>query len=223
MAMMMPDAAPPVVCEAKAFTRTLFADEAKKAKVNLPPGATLRTCSSPRERSAVLTKPDSGGTEMCVVYEFGVDPKDPERETMPQRTLVAKSIDKKDCPALDYSAQAYPGKAWFFLSDNVPLPNAFKVKAAVESGGLNFVNEEAKGIKGSPPSPAYGTTPLGVYAIDNAKPSECKSEGKFFQERFAACYRVGIYNLAARGGWTMHVGLRKNGEYVFIRSTHAAK
>ncbi|MFL6659638.1 MAG: hypothetical protein ACJ8GW_16280, partial [Massilia sp.] len=126
------------------------------------------------------------------------------------------------CPAIDGSEQSYPGKDWFFLSDNVPLENAYRVKARVESAGLAFLDAEKREAKDGRAMPDHGTTPLGVYSVSAAPPLECRTKDAFFQERYAACYVAGIYNKTLRG-WTLHVALRKNGEYKFIESRRSAK
>jgi hypothetical protein len=213
----------PVQCEVRPYMVALHVDPAKKARVNLPPGSTIRTCSSPAEGTHIVTKPDSGGTEACVFYEFAVNPKEVQVQVGARKTAVAKSLPNKDCPAIDFSAQSYPGKDWFFLSDNVPLENAYRVKARVESGGLAFLNEEKKERKEAGPALDFGNSPLGVYAIAAAPPLECRKKQSFFQERFAACYKAVIYNKSVRGGWTLHLGLRKSGEYKFIESNRAAR
>ena len=124
----------PIQCEVRPYKAQLHEDAAKKGRVNLPPDAMLRTCSNEREGTQVITKPDSGGTTACVFYEFRVNARNPEVQTAPRKTAVAKSLADKRCPPIDYSAQSYPGNDWFFLSDNVPLENAYRVKARVESG-----------------------------------------------------------------------------------------
>jgi hypothetical protein len=212
----------PVQCEATPYMVALYADPAKKARVNLPPGSTYRKCSSAAEGAQVTTKPDSGGTVACVMYEFTVDPKEREVQVGKRKTAVAKSLPNKECPPVDYSAQSYPGKDWFFLSDNVPLENAYRVKDRIEKGGLAFLIEEKK-LRKDAPAFDFGNTPLGVYSISQAPAVECKANQGFFQARFAACYKAVIYNKTVRGGWTLHVGLRKNGEYQFIESKRAAK
>lgn len=213
----------PVQCEVRPYKAELHIDVAKKARVNLPPGATYRRCSSPSEGSQVVTKPDSGGSTACVFYEFTVDVKEPEVQLGPRKAAVAKSLPNKDCPAIDFGAQTYPGKDWFFLSDNVPLENAYRVKARVETAGLAFLNEEKKERKDQAPALDFGNSPLGVYSVSAAPPLECRKKQSFFQERYAACYKAVIYNKSVRGGWTLHVGLRKNGEYKFIESNRVVK
>jgi hypothetical protein len=212
----------PRACEVRPYKATLHEDAAKKARVNLPAEAIFRTCADPREGAQVLTKPDSGGTTACVFYEFAVDAKHPEVQIAPRKTAVAKSLADKSCPAIDAAAQSYPGKDWFFLSDNVPLENAYKVKQRVESGGLAFLIEEKK-LNGQKAALDFGNSPLGVYAVSAAPPLECRTKQAFFQERYAACYMAVIYNKSVRGGWTVHVALRKNGEYKFIESNRVQK
>ncbi len=213
----------PAACEVRPYKVTLHEDAAKKARVNLPPEAILRTCTGAREGSQVITKPDSGGTTACVFYEFAVNAKNPEVQIAPRKTSVAKSLPDTSCPPIDHSAQAYPGKDWFFLSDNVPLENAYRVKARVESAGLAFLNEEKKLRKEHQRGLDFGNTPLGVYAVSSAAPPECRKNQGFFQERYAACYKVDIYNKSVRGGWTLHLALRKNGEYKFVESNRVQK
>ena len=213
----------PVQCEVKPYKAELHIDAAKKARVNLPPGATYRKCSSSSEGSQVVTKPDSGGTTACVFYEFTVAPKEPEVQVGKRKAAVAKSLPNKDCPAIDFGAQTYPGKDWFFLSDNVPLENAYRVKARIETAGLAFLDQEKKERKEPGPVPDHGNTPLMVYSVSAAPPLECRKKDAFFQERYAACYKAVIYNKSVRGGWTMHVALRKNGEYTFIESDRVVK
>jgi hypothetical protein len=213
----------PVQCESMPYMVALHVDAAKKARVNLPPGSTYRKCNSASEGSQVITKPDSGGTTACVIYEFTVDPKEREVQVGKRKTGVAKSLPNKECPAMDYSAQGYPGKDWFFLSDNVPLENAYRVKDRIEKGGLAFLIEEKKLRKDAAPVLDFGNTPLGVYSIAPAPPVECKAHQGIFQGRFAACYKAVIYNKSVRGGWTLHVGLSKSGEYQFIESKRAVK
>jgi hypothetical protein len=213
----------PVACEVRPYKAELHVDVAKKARVNLPPGSTLRKCSTPGESSQVVTKPDSGGTTACVFYEFTVDPKEPEVQVGVRKAAVAKSLPNKECPAIDFGAKSYPGKDWFFLSDNVPLENAYRVKARIETAGLAFLDEEKKERKASAPALDHGNSPLGVYSVSAAPASECLSKQGFFQTRFAACYKAAIYNKSVRGGWTLHVGLRKNGEYKFIESQRVNK
>ncbi len=208
----------PLECEMRPYMTALYADAAKTAKVKLPLGATLRKCASPTENSQVLTVPDSGGTEVCVVYEYSVDAKKSDVVLGKMRTGVAKSLADKKCPPLDYSKQSYPGKDYFFLSDNVPLPNAFAVKARVESAGLAFVKQEQKVRKDGKPAVDFGNTPFSVASISAAPPTECNKKASFFQGRYAACYRVEIYNKTARGG-TLLLALNKKREYQFIEST----
>ena len=213
----------PLQCEVRPYKAQLHEDAAKKGRVNLPPDAMLRTCSNEREGSQVITKPDSGGTTACVFYEFRVNARNPEVQTAPRKTAVAKSLADKRCPSIDYSAQSYPGNDWFFLSDNVPLENAYRVKARVESGGLAFLNEEKKLFKEHNGALDFGNTPLGVFAVSSAPPPDCRKRQSFFQERYAACYKAEIYNKSVRGGWTVHIALRKNGEYKFIESNRVRK
>lgn len=213
----------PVQCEATPYLVALHIDAAKKARVNLLPGSTYRKCSSPSEGAQVITKPESGGTTACVFYEFTVDPKERQVQVGQRKTAVAKSLPNKECPAVDYSAQSYPGKDWFFLSDNVPLENAYRVKERIETGGLAFLNKEKKESKDQSQGLDFGDTPLGVYSISAAPPPECRTKQGFFQPRFAACYKAVIYNKSVRGGWTLHVGLHKSGEYKFIESKLARK
>ncbi|MES2318051.1 MAG: hypothetical protein V4631_11220 [Pseudomonadota bacterium] len=208
----------PVECEVRTAKVELFVDAAKKARVNLPPGASLRKCSVAREGAQVVTKPDSGGTTACVFYEFTVDPKNPQVQVGQRKTAVAKSLKDKSCPAIDFRMQSYPGKDWFFLGDNVPLENAYRVKGRVETGGLAFLQEEKKTAKDAKSTFDVGNTPLGVYAIAAAPPSECRTKQGFFQTRYPACYKAVVYNQTVRGGWTVHVALLKNGEYKFIES-----
>jgi hypothetical protein len=207
----------PSACEVSPYKAELHIDAAKKARVNLPPGALYRKCSAAGEGSQVMTKPDSGGTTACVFYEFTVDPKEPEVQVGKRKAAVAKSLADKSCPPVDYSAQSYPGKDWFFLSDNVPLENAYRVKARVETAGLAFLDQEQREAKDPKALPGHGNSPLGVYAISAAPPLECRKKQSFFQERYAACYMAVVYNKTVRG-WTLHIALRKNGEYKFIES-----
>ena len=219
----MPVDTGPSACEIRPYKGSLHADAAKKAKVNLPEGALYRTCTNPREGSQVITRPDSGGTTACVFYEFSVNPKTPDVTFGKRKTAVAKSLADKSCPAIDHSEQSYPGKHWIFLSDNVPLENAYRVKARVESAGLAFLIEEKKQLKDPKAALDFGNTPLGVYSVSAAPPPTCRTKQGFFQERYPACYMAVIYNKAIRGGWTVHVGLRKNGEYKFIESARSLK
>ncbi len=220
----MPVDTGPVICEMRPYKATLFSDAAKKAKVNLPEGALIRTCNSPREGSQVITKPDSGGTTACVFYEFAVNPKDKEVQAAPRKTAVANSLPDKSCPAVDPTGQSYPGKDWFFLSDNVPLVNAHRVKQRIETAGLAFLMEEKKLRNDGKPGVDFGNSPLGVYSVSIAPPPACRTKDGFFQERFAACYKAVIYNKTVRGSdWALHIGLRKNGEYKFIQSSSSAK
>lgn len=209
----------PLQCEMKPLTSVLYADPAKKSRVNLPPGAALRKCAAPRDGSQVITKPDSGGTEICVIYEFGLDPRQVV-QTDTKRTGLAKSLPDKSCPPLDYSRQTYPGKHYFFLSDNVPLPNAFAVKARVETAGLTFLKEEQKKRKEGMPKVDFGNSPLGVLSVSAVVTPECRKHASFFQGRYSACYRVEFYNQAVRGGWSVLVALDKKGEYQLIESAY---
>lgn len=211
----MPVNADAVQCEVRPYKESLFVDARKDKSVGLPKGAISRKCSSAREGWWVMTTPDSGGTEACVLYVFGVDPKT-SLYNQQKLTGVAKSLKGGACPAVDHSAQGFPGKDWFFLSDNVPLPNAHRVDAKIEADGLAFVKKENK-VAG------LGNTPIRVYSISDAPPPECRRTNKMFPERYAACYRAQIYNQAIRGGWTMHVALRKGGEYILIESNRAAQ
>jgi hypothetical protein len=212
----------PLACEMRPLMTTLFADQAKQAKVNLPLGATLRLCHAPGEGSQVLTTPDSGGTEMCVFYEFGVDSKKTDVQTSKMRTGVAKALPNKKCPAIDYGKQSYPGKDYFFLSDNVPLPNAFAVKAKIEKDGLAFLQQEQKARKDGKPALNVGSSPLTVMSISAALTTDCRKHASFFQGRYAACYRAEVYNKSIRGDWQLLVALNKKPEYVFIESNHGA-
>jgi hypothetical protein len=207
----------PLECEMRPYMTQLFADAAKTARVKLPLGATLRKCAPPLA-SQVLTVPDSGGTEMCVFYEFGAGGKGLDVLTTKMRTGVAKSLADKKCPALDYARQGYPGKDYFFLSDNVPLPNAFGVKARVESGGLAFLKQEQAARKDGRPAANFGTAPLSVLSVSYALTNECRKQAGFFQGRYSACYRAEVYNNKVRGGWTLMVALNKQGEYLLVDS-----
>ena len=216
----------PVQCEVRPYKAQLHEDVAKKARVNLPPDAIFRKCSDARAGSQVITKPDSGGTTACVFYEFAVNASNPEVQTAPRKTAVAKSLADKSCPAIDYRVQSYPGKDWFFLSDNVPLENAYRVKQRVESAGLAFLIEEKKQLKEAKDPRAaldFGNTPVGVYSISSAPPPECRKKQGFLQERYAACYKAEIYNQSVRGGWTVHIALRKSGEYKFVESNRVSR
>lgn len=218
----MPVNADAVTCEVRPYKESLFVDAQKDKSVGLPKGAISRKCSSAREGWWVMTTPDSGGTEACVLYVFGVDPKTGlyNRQKL---TGVAKSLKGGACPPVDQSAQGFPGKDWFFLSDNVPLENAHRVKQRVESGGLAFLIEEKRQRKDGKPGLDFGNSPLGVYSISAAPPLACRTKDSFFQERFAACYKAVIYNKTVRGDWAVHIGLRKNGEYKFIESSKGVK
>jgi hypothetical protein len=211
----MPPSAAAPSCEVTPFKATLFADASKTAKVNLPPGATSRKCTAAGEGWHVMTAPDSGGTEACVLYEFGVDPKTSLFNNK-KRTAVAKSLKGGACPKVDYGAQGYPGKDWFFLGDNIPLVNAHKVDERVEADGLAFLRKENK-------TPTMGDSPVFVHAIAEAAPLDCRKDTKMFPERYAACYKATIYNKAIRSGWSVFVALRKGGEYVLVGSERAAK
>ena len=213
----------PLECEMRPYMTALYADAAKKSKVNLPLGATYRKCAAPTEPSQVLTVPDSGGTEMCVLYEFAVDPKHPDVQVGKMRTGVAKSLPDKKCPPLDYGKQSYPGKHYFFLSDNVPLPNAFAIKARVESAGLAFLRQEQNERKDGKPAIDVGNSPLNVASISAAPSAECRKRASFFQGRYAACYRAEFYNQTLRGGHSLLIALNKKREYQFIESAHEAK
>lgn len=213
----------PLECEMRPYMSVLHADPAKKAKVNLPLGSTLRLCKSPTEGSQVLTVPDSGGTEMCVFYEFGINAKEPEVQTTKMRTGVGKALADKKCPPLDYSQHSYPGKDYFFLSDNVPLPNAFAVKARVEKTGLAFLKDEQKEQKqpkDGRPAVDFGTTALGVASIAAAPMNDCRKNASLLAGRYAACYRVEVYNKAIRGGWNVLVALNTKREYNIIESAY---
>jgi hypothetical protein len=213
----------PLECEMRPYMSVLHADAAKKARVNLPLGATLRKCGAPTEGSQVLTVPDSGGTDMCVFYEFGAGGKEFDVQTTKMRTGVGKALADKKCPAIDYGKQSYPGKDYFFLSDNVPLPNAFAVKARVENAGLAFLKQEQKERKDGKPAVDFGNSPLGVSSISAALTNECRQHASFFQGRYAACYRAEFYNKTVRGGWSLLVALNKKREYTFIESVYDPK
>lgn len=213
----------PLECEMRPYMSVLHRDASKKAKVNLPLGATLRLCPSPTEGSQVLTMPDNGSTDICVFYEFGVDGKHPDVLTSKMRTAVGKLLPNKKCPAIDYGKQSYPGKDYFFLSDNVPLPNAFAIKARVETAGLAFLKEEQKARKDGQPAIDLGDSPLGVAAISEAPAMECRKRAGFFEGRYAACYRAEFYNQALRGGWTLLIALNKSRQYQLIESAHEVK
>lgn len=211
-----------ITCEVRPFKGTLHADREKKARINLPDGVILRTCNSAREGSQVITLPGSGGTTACVFYAYEVDGKKPEVQLVPRKTAVSKSLADKSCPAIDHSAQGFPGKDWFFLSDNLPLDNAYRVKARVESAGLAFLNAEKKQLKNAASVPDLGTAQLGMQSLSVAPPPACRTKQGFFQERYAACYKAVVYNDKLRGV-VLHVGLRKNGEYKFIESSIGGK
>ncbi len=212
----------PLTCEVRPYTATLYADAAKKRPVPLPPGTISRKCSAPYEGWRIITKPDSGGTEMCVIYEFGVDPNKPDVQATLRRTGVSRSLPDKSCAPLDYGQQSYPGKEWFFLGDNVPLPNAFAIKAKVESEGLAYLNAEKQKSKDARPATDFGKVPLTVFSIYAAPAGECRKNATFFQGRYAACYRVEFYNKNVRGGWSLLLALNTKREYQFIESTRSA-
>lgn len=213
----MPVDSLPPQCEVRPYDKPLFADARRTAKVKLPPGATLRQCSSKADGAQIITAPDSGGTEMCVIYEYGVDNKVVDVVLRMQRTGVARSRADKSCPPLDFSRQGYPGKDWFFMSDNLPLANAFKVKETVEKGGLAFLNEEKKTVK-ERAAIDYGSTPLQVEGIAPTEQVECRQTAGFFQGRYAACYRAKVYNQTIRGDWWLVLGLTKDNEYKILQS-----
>lgn len=217
----LPVDAPPQDCRATPQVTTLFADAAKTRKVTLPPGPILRQCASSADGAQVLTKPDSGGTEMCIFYEMPVDPKNPQIQIKRQRAGVAKSLPDKSCPEIDFTRAGYPGKNWFFLSENVVLANAFKVKQKVETEGLAFLKSEKTAPPQTRPVADYGTAPLGLMGIAQAGAIECRKNAGFFQGRYAACYRAEVYNPNVRGDRTLVIGLTKNGEYRFIESIPA--
>ena len=218
----MPIDTAPTACEVRPYRGALHADSAKKARVNLPEGVILRACKDPREGAQVITRPDSGGTTACVFYEYMVDAKAPEVQLSVRKTAVSKSLPDKSCPAIDHSARRYPGKDWFFLSDNVRLVNAYRVKDTVEKEGLKFLNEEYKLMKDPKTAPDFGNSQLGVYAISYAEPPKCRSKRDFWPERYAACYGVVVYNASIRGR-TLHVALSKDGKYKFIESARDTK
>ena len=101
-----PADAVPLECIMQPYTMVLYADAEKKRPVSLPPDSLLRKCTAPGESSQVLTKPDSGGTEMCVTYEMGVDAKNPDIQTTVRKTGAAKSA-----PAKTAATKAAPAKA----------------------------------------------------------------------------------------------------------------
>ena len=213
----------PLECEMRPYMKVLYARPGGKARVHLPLGATLRLCAAPGESSQVLTVPDSGGTEMCVFYEFGVDSKVTDLQTTPMRTGVGKALADKKCPAIDYRKQTYPGKDYFFLSDKVPLPNAFAIKERVETAGLAFLKQEQKERKNGPATGVdFGTTPLGLISISATPVEQCRKNAGLFEGRYAACYSVEFFNQAVRGGWTLLVALNSKREYQFIESAHQA-
>ena len=94
---------------------------------------------------------------------------------------------------------------------------------ALVLGGLAFLNEEKVLFKEHNGALDFGNTPPGVYAVSSAPPPDCRKRQSFFQERYAACYKAEIYNKSVRGGWTVHIALRKNGEYKFIESNRVRK
>ena len=214
----LPVDAPPQDCRAKPQVTTLYADADKKRKVTFPPGATLRECAAAVDGAQVMTKPDSGGTEMCIFYEMPVDPKNPQIQIKRQRAGVTKSLPDKSCPEIDVSRANYPGKLWFFLGENVVLVNAFKVKAKVETEGLAFIKGEKTAPAKTRPAADYGNAPLSLMGIAEAGAIECRKNAGFFQGRYAACYRAEVYNPNVRGDRTLVIGLTKNGEYRFIES-----
>ncbi len=214
----LPVDAVPLACDLKPYTMVLYADEARKRPVSLPEGPSLRRCAAAADGAQVLTRPDSGGTDMCIFYEMGVDPKNPQLQTRRQKAGVAKSLPDKSCPPIDPSQANYPGKAWFFLFDNVVLPNAYKIKAKVESEGLAFLKAESAPLQGKRPAREYRDAPLGLYAVSSTRAIECRKNADFFQGRYAACYRAEVYNPHVRGDRTLIVALTKNGEYKFIES-----
>lgn len=207
----------PPQCEMRPYDKPLFADAKRTAKVKLPAGARLRQCTAAADGAQIITAPDSGGTEMCVIYEYGVDHKIVDVVLRMQRTGVARARADKSCPALDFSRQGYPGKDWFFMSDNLPLPNAFKVKEAVEKGGLAFLNQE-KAQRKDRAGIDYGTTQLQVEGIAPTEQLECRQTAGFFQGRYAACYRARVYNQTIRGDWWLVLGLTKDNEYKILQS-----
>ena len=213
----------PLACEMRPYMKTLHVDPARKAKVNLPLGATLRKCSSPAEGSQVLTVPDSGGTEMCVFYEFGVDPDKFDVQIRKMRSGVAKALPDKKCPPIDYGKQSYPGKDYFFLFDNVALPNAFAIKARMETAGLAFLKQEQTERKDGKPPVDFGNSPLRMASIAEAPSGECRKHAGMFEGRYAACYRAEFYNQTVRGGWTLLIALTSKREYKFIESAHEVK
>lgn len=207
----------PAQCEMRPYDRPLFANVKRMAKVKLPPGAKLRQCNNAADGAQIITAPDSGGTEMCVIYEYDVDYKIVDVILRRERTGVAKARADKSCPALDFSGQNYPGKEWVFLSDNLPLANAFKVRAAVEKGGLAFLKQE----KSLPKDGAvidFGSTPLQVESIAPTEQLECRQSAGLFQGRYAACYRAKVYNQSIRGNWWLVLGLTKDNEYKILQS-----
>lgn len=208
-----PIAPPPADCESRPYEVVLYADEARKAKVNLPPKPLLRACAPP-ELSQVMTAPDSGGTTMCVSYVYDVALTAPDRLVGERRLLAAKSLPDKSCPQIDFKRQGFPGKPWMFLYQGVVVENAYKVKEKIESEGLAFLQLEQTAPGAAKPQVELGKSPLYVSAIQAATPSECRAGGQFFQERFPACYKASVYNQNIRG-WQIYVALRRNGEYKF--------
>ncbi len=211
----------PLECEMRPYMTTLYADAAKTARVNLPLGSTLRLCKGPNQGSQVLTVPESGGTEVCVFYEFGVNANKLDLVTTKMRTGVGRPQADKKCAPLDYSRQRYPGKHYFFLSDNVPLPNAFAVRARIESGALAFLRQEQATRKDGKPALAFGDSAIGVASISAAPDNDCRKNAGMFEGRYAACYRAEIYNQAVSGAWTLLLALNKKREYIFIESAYA--
>lgn len=217
-------ATPPVdvaslACEMRPYTTTLYADAERKRPVSLPAASTIRKCADPAEGSQVLTKPDSGGTEMCVFYEFGVDAKVPDVQSLPRQMGVAKALADKACPAINPAHQAYPGKDWFFLSQDVTLPNAFKVKEKIEKEGLAYLRAQKALPADAGKDPA---AQLNLYGIAEAKAIECRKNATMFQGRYAACYKAQAYGPSLGRGWTFVVALTKKGEYQFIDSSRVA-
>lgn len=218
----MPVATPvdtmPPQCEMRPFTTPLFVDANRTAKVKLPPNAVLRRCTSAADGAQILTAPDSGGTEACVIYEYSVDNKITDIVIRPQhRTGVARSLKDKSCPKVDFSRQGYPGKEWFFMADNLPLANAYKVKETVEKEGLAFMAKE-KSTLADRAAIDYGTTALQVESIAPTEQVECRRTAGFFEGRYAACYRAKVYNQTIRGNWWLVVGLTKDNEYKILQS-----
>jgi hypothetical protein len=204
-----------LACEMKPYTAVLYADAAKKRPISLPPGSTLRQCSDPAEGAQVLTKPDSGGTVMCVFYEFGVDGKQPEVQIGLRKAGVTKSLPDKSCPAIAYGRLSYPGKEWFFLSDGVTLPNAFKVEAKVEKEGLAYL--AAQKVQGATPGTGSAEQ-LNLYSISPAPAIACRKNASFSEGRYAACYKAEAYSQGMGRGWTFVVALSNKGEYKFVEA-----